>query len=160
MNSAILAAIAALVGIAVGRLWDARSESTRWRRDQKTASYQRYAEEFQSIYEVIRALAIADPDTDTFAGMVADARTNGFKAWDSAFIAVWLHGSAPVVSAATALDRRVTELFYEAQHRRFPVEDWEQIRIPARRAFESFIAAVRHELALSPPQIQFFPDTQ
>jgi hypothetical protein len=45
------AAVAAILGIAVGRLWDSRAESARWHRDQTIASYQRLAEAFRSYDE-------------------------------------------------------------------------------------------------------------
>lgn len=53
----MLAAVTAILGIAVGRLWDSRAESARWRRDQKIASYQQLAEAFRSSYDNIQAIA-------------------------------------------------------------------------------------------------------
>jgi hypothetical protein len=52
----LLAETAAVIGLVLGRLWDARSESSRWRRDQKTASYRRLAEAFIVLYENIRSV--------------------------------------------------------------------------------------------------------
>src|SRR5215469_1009142 len=41
MDPVLLAALAGLAGIAIGRFWDARSEATRWRRDQRIRVYER-----------------------------------------------------------------------------------------------------------------------
>lgn len=38
MTAAIVAAVAATLGIILGRFWDKRSETARWRRDQMVAS--------------------------------------------------------------------------------------------------------------------------
>jgi hypothetical protein len=157
VNTALVAAIAGVLGIILGRIWDARSETSRWRRDQKTASYQRLAEAFILIYEDIRTVALAEPDTVAFIDAVDRARRD--KTWDNALAAVWFHGSAPVVTAASLMDRVVTELFYDAQTRLFLVEDWNQARIPSADAFEEFIAAAREELSLSPVTIKLFPYT-
>jgi hypothetical protein len=157
VSAALLAAIAGVLGITLGRLWDARSESSRWRRDQKTASYQRLAEAFILIYEDIRAVALAEPETDAFIDAVDRARCD--KTWDNALAAVWLHGSTPVVTAASLMDRAVTELFYDAQTRLFSIKDWNQARIQSADAFEGFIAAAREELDLSPVPIKLFPYT-
>jgi hypothetical protein len=109
------------------------------------------------IYENIRAVALAEPDTDVFIDAVDRARRD--KTWDNALAAVWFHGSAPVVTAASLMDRVVTELFYDAQTRPFPIEDWNQARMPSAAAFEGFIAAARKELDLSPVPIKLFPHT-
>ena len=61
VSTALLAALAGIIGIMLGRLWDARSESSRWRRDQKTASYQRLAEAFNVVYENISIRRPDDP---------------------------------------------------------------------------------------------------
>lgn len=150
--------MAGVLGIAIGRLWDSRAESARWRRDQKTASYQRYAEEFQSAFEVVRAIALADRASDSFAETVRQARTDGFKASDSAFIAVWIHGSASVVDAATKVEHRMSELFEQAQERAVSDREWKQMARPARQAFEQFLRTMRSELALPAISTTFFRD--
>lgn len=157
MGTAVLAAVTALLGIVIGRFWDGRSESARWRRDQKTAAYQSFAEQFQVITEVLRALAVADPGTGSYTDKVEQIRLEDFRGWDSAFTAVWLHGSAEVVTAAAGLDQAVTDLFYQVQERQLDIDEWKQARMPARRAFESFIEAVRGELGLPPTPVRFFP---
>lgn len=159
VTAAFLAGLAAIVGIAVGRFWDTRSESARWRRDQKTASYQRLAEQFQAVYEAIRVLAVADSDDGTFAALVDHTRTSCFASWDSAVAAVWLHGSKGVVISATALDDEIGGLFYAAIERRIStVAEWNTARRPARSAFEQFIDAARNELGLPPVPVRIFTD--
>ncbi|MFQ6394938.1 hypothetical protein ACLMAJ_15920 [Nocardia sp. KC 131] len=158
MTAALLAAIAGIVGITIGRLWDTRAESSRWRRDQTTTSYQRVVEQFQVTYEVIRTIALAEPHTDSFQALVHEARIDAFKPWDSAFAAVWLHGSANVVASATALDRAITKLCSDAQERQFTVEDWNQARVPVREAFERFIDSARRQLGLPRAPVRFFAE--
>jgi hypothetical protein len=156
MNAAVWAAIAGVLGILIGRFWDTRSESARWRRDQKVASYQRFADEFQTAYEGIRSVAVATPGTDVFRKAVEESRHG--RAWDSALTAVWLHGSPTVVAAANALDRSITKLFYDAQERVFLIDEWNRERIPSQQAFRQFIVAVRHELALPAVDFNFLSD--
>jgi hypothetical protein len=157
VDTALMATIAGALGIILGRIWDARSETSRWRRDQKTDSYQRLAEAFSLVYEAIRGVALSDPDADAFIGAVNRARRD--KAWDHALAAVWFHGSTPVVTAASLMDRAITELFHDAQTRLFTVADWHQVRIPLADTFEGFIAAARKELGLSSVAINLFPYT-
>ncbi|MFQ6194882.1 hypothetical protein [Streptomyces sp. NPDC000405] len=155
MSTALLAAIAGISGIALGRLWDGWSETSRWRRDQKTASYQRLAEAFILLYEDLRSIALAESGTGAFVNATERGRQN--KIWDNALVAVWLHGSASVVRAASSMDRAVTELFYDAQASVYSLEDWNRARVPSADAFEAFIAATRKELGLPPAPIKLFP---
>lgn len=146
MTTAMVAALTAVLGIVIGRLWDSRSEAARWRRDQKTASYQRFAEEFQAVCEVMRALATVDPGADSYAERVERIRIDDFKAWDSAFNTVRLHGSAQVVAVATQLDQAVTDLYYQVAEQQLTIDSWKQARGPARQTFDRFISAVRDEI--------------
>ncbi|WP_459963896.1 hypothetical protein [Nocardia sp. IFM 10818] len=155
MTAAVVVAVSATLGIVVGRFWDVRSESARWRRDQMVSSYQRLAEAYRRTVEGIRAVALADPADPAYPGLVAEVRND--SAWDDGYVAVLLHGSPRVVEAALAMDVAVTELFYEAQDRLHRVEDWYRIRIPAGQAKEGFIDAVRAELALKPVPVKYRP---
>ncbi|MFF2550734.1 hypothetical protein ACFVUS_07020 [Nocardia sp. NPDC058058] len=159
MTAALLAAAAGVFGIVVGRLWDSRSESARWRRDQKTASYQRFAAQFEAMYEAIRIIALTDVGSGSLPSVVQDARTGNFIPWDSALSAVWLHGSCDVVSGATLVDREILGLFHEATGRLFTVEEWNEARRPARQAFENFIGAARTELDLPQVPMTLFPES-
>ncbi|MEV0551782.1 hypothetical protein [Nocardia salmonicida] len=158
MIPATLAAIAGVLGIVIGRFWDSHAESTRWRRDQKTASYQRYAEEFQSSYGLIRAIALADRASETFTETLARAKADGFQASDAAFITVWMHGSASVVEAATRVEHAMTDLYERAQEHTVSVDGWRQMADPTRRAFEGFLHTMRNELALPAVTSAFFRD--
>lgn len=151
--AASMAAVAGLLGIMIGRFWDSRSELVRWRRDQQTTSYQRFAERYQVAQEAHRILALADPSDEQALEL---ARPTG--GWHGALAGVWLHGSADVVAAATAVDRAQDELFHNAKQRQLSVEEWNNARIPTRRAFESFIEAVRAELNLPSVPVKFFPE--
>ncbi|MGW6726047.1 hypothetical protein ACWF9G_09100 [Nocardia sp. NPDC055029] len=146
--------MAGVLGIVIGRFWDSHAESTRWRRDQNTASYQRYAEEFQSSYGLIRAIALADRGSET----LARAKADGFQASDAAFITVWMHGSASVVEAATRVEHAMTELYEQAQEQTVSIDGWRQMADPTRRAFEGFLRTMRNELALPAVSSAFFRD--
>ncbi|MET8423206.1 hypothetical protein [Nocardia sp. NPDC004860] len=159
MIAALLAALTGIVGLAVGRLWDTKSESTRWRRDQKTACYQRLAEEFQATYEAIRIVALTDSDSTSLQALIEHTRTGGFAAWDSAVAAIWLHGSAEVVASATQLDDAIGSLFCLAVERQLTTDDaWKQARTPAREALERFIESARRELDLPAVPVRLFTD--
>lgn len=153
MSAAVMAAIAGTLGIILGRFWDARSETARWRRDQMATSYQRFAEALRRTVEGIRAVALADSIDPMFPESVERVRND--RSWDEAYVAVLLHGSPEVCQAALALDLAVTELFYDAQDFTHHIEDWYRIRIPAGHALERFIDAARAELDLKPVPIKF-----
>jgi hypothetical protein len=159
MTAAIVAAVAGVLGIAIGRLWDTRSEATRWRRDQKTECYQRLAEQFQATYEAIRAVARTDSDADGLQALIEHTKDGIFPAWDSALASVWLHGSTEVVLAASLLDQAIGELHDSVfQQRLVTQQEWNQYRVPVRQSFERFLKAARKELDLSPVTIEFFTD--
>ncbi|WKU48254.1 hypothetical protein Q3V23_31650 [Streptomyces sp. VNUA116] len=155
MGATLLAATAGVIGIVLGRLWDGRSEAARWRRDQETASYQRLAEASISLYEEIRTIALTERGTGALNEAIDRARRD--KTWDNALVAVWLHGSASVVAAASLMDRTVTELFYGAQSRQHSTEEWNRARIPSADTFEQFLASVRKDINLSPVSVRLFP---
>jgi hypothetical protein len=156
MAAVVMAALAGLIGIIAGRFWDARSESLRWRRDQKTQSYQRLAEAFSQVYEHIRAVALAEPGTSVLVDATETARQD--KTWDNALAAVWLHGSKKVIESSLSLDREVTKVFHEMQEVQLTVEGWSDARNPAAGAFEEFIEAAREELRLPFVVIRLLPD--
>lgn len=155
MDAALLAALAGVIGIVLGRLWDSRSEAARWRRDQETVSYQRLAEAFIVLYEEIRSVALTERDTDALTEAIERARRD--KTWDNALVAVWLYGSTSVVTAASLMDRTVTKLFYDAQARQHSAEDWNRARIRSTNAFEAFLAAIRKDISLPPISARVFP---
>jgi hypothetical protein len=150
-----LVAVAGFLGLMLGRFWDNRSEASRWRRDQKTASCQRLAEAFILLYEDIRSIALAEPDTEVSSEAIDRARRD--KSWDNALVAVWLHGSTPIVAASMMMDHEVTRLFYDAQARLYSIEEWNEARKSSAGACERFISTARTELDLSPVSVKLFP---
>ncbi|MEV6447579.1 hypothetical protein [Amycolatopsis sp. NPDC051716] len=156
MAAVVMAALAGLLGIIIGRFWDGRSESSRWRRDQTTQSYQRLAEAFSQVYEHIRVVALAEPGTSALAEVTDRARQD--KTWDNALAAVWLHGSTNVIESSLSLDREVTKIFHRVQKIQLTVADWNAARTEAAAAFEHFIEAAREELRLPFVAIRLLPD--
>ena len=124
-----------------------------------TASYQSFADQFESMYEAIRTIALAELTAEELPAVIQDARTNNFIPWDSALAAVWLHGSREVVTAATLVDRAILDLFHAAPEGQLTVDDWNQVRRPAREAFERFIRAARTELHLPAVEVTLFPES-
>ncbi|MEC3957518.1 hypothetical protein VMT65_31105 [Nocardia sp. CDC153] len=160
MTAAAVAALAAILGILVGRFWDNRSEASRWRRDLKTMSYQRFAEQYHRVYEGIRELALADRDKVELNALHQRVRGEYFAGWDSALAVVWLHGSADVLAAATLVDRASVDLYAKAVTDQIPTwQQFEKERVSLRQAFEEFLAAARRELHLPTAQMTFFWDT-
>jgi hypothetical protein len=156
MAPVVWAAVAGLLGIIVGRFWDGRSESLRWRRDQTTQSYQRLAEAFSQVYEHIRTVALTEPGTSALVEATERARHD--KTWDNALAAVWLHGSTKVIESSLSLDLEVTKIFHEVQGTQLTVGDWNDARRPAADAFEQFVEAAREELRLPFVSIRLLPD--
>jgi hypothetical protein len=158
MWTAVVAAVAAILGVAVGRLWDSRAESARWHRDQTIGSYQRLAEAFRSSYDNIQAIAFIDPDAADFHVTVREIIVEGNHVWHDALSTVWFCGSPGVIAAATSLDRSLTDLHAQAADRLFSAKDWAKARVPARLAFEEFLEAVRAEFGLPPVPHHFYDD--
>ncbi|MFE3080913.1 hypothetical protein [Nocardia tengchongensis] len=156
MGTAILAASAAIAGIVIGRFWDMRTESVRWQRDQRAASYRALAEQFQLVSEVLRALALTNPATARYGARVDEVRQNVYQGWDSAYTAVWLYGSPDVVAVAARLDAEMTRLFYRVGEQHLDVAGWQQERTAAREVFEQFIFAIRREIRLPQVDARFF----
>lgn len=159
MWTAVVAASAAILGVAVGRMWDSRAESSRWRRDQRMASYQRLAEAYRTSYDQIQTIAFADPRVHEYSGLVRNAVIQGNSVWHGALSATWFHGSLPVIAAATTLDRALAQLHSQVVDRLVTVADWGPLRAPARQAFEEYIEAVRRELSLPAVPLGFYHDT-
>jgi hypothetical protein len=158
MWTAMVAAIAAILGVAVGRLWDSRAESARWHRDETMASYQRLAEAFRSSYDHIQDIAFTDPNAAGYSLTVRKVIIEGNHVWHDALSSVWFHGSSGVIAAATSLDRSLTDLHSHVIGTLFLAEEWAKARVPARRAFEEFLEAVRAELALPQVPHHFYDD--
>jgi hypothetical protein len=159
MWTALIAAVTAILGIAVGRLWDSQSESTRWHRDETMASYQRLAEAFRSSYDSIQHIAFSDPNDADFSVMMRKVIVEGNHVWHDALSSVWFHGSPGVIATAASMDQSLTDLFDQSTVRLFSVEEWAKARVPARHTFEEYLEAVRAELSLPHVPHRFYEDT-
>jgi PhoPQ-activated pathogenicity-related protein len=128
MEAALIAALAALMGLAVGRLWDTRSETARWRRDQRIRVYEGLATAYYQVREAIRALAMCEPGTA--AADQAEIRVYEVAAqeWNQQVVATWLHGSPLVIPTVERLDRLVVTLFLDARARRYTWEEFQEER--------------------------------
>jgi hypothetical protein len=147
MQSAIFAALAALLGLVIGRYWDGYSEARRWRRDQRIRIYEQFIGAYYASREAYRTLALVEPDTP-------EADEAFMRALDLAVdfnrsvVAVWFHGTAEVATAAHLVDVKVNELATVARLRKYSWEDWRTARAGAEHAAEGFTAVVRRELGL------------
>ncbi len=59
METAVLASLAGLFGIVLGRVWDLRLEAVRWRRDQRVRVYEDLAATYYAAREPLLVLAMA-----------------------------------------------------------------------------------------------------
>jgi hypothetical protein len=59
MEAVVLAAVAGVIGLPVGRFWDTKSESARWRRDQRVVAYEKVIKGYYEAREAIRQVAMA-----------------------------------------------------------------------------------------------------
>jgi hypothetical protein len=119
----VVAAVTAILGIAVGRLWNSRAESARWRRDQTIASYQQLAEAFRSSYDNIQAIAFSDPRAADADEVVRRIIVEGNYIWHNALSSAWFYGSPDVIAAAASMDRSLTGLYAQAIQRLFSAEE-------------------------------------
>ncbi|MFD8102870.1 hypothetical protein ACFV24_25360 [Nocardia fluminea] len=140
MTAALLAACAAVLGIVIGRLWDHRTEATRWRRDKRADSYQQLAAAFRTSYDTIQQIALANTADDRV--LAADNHV-----WHNALSSVWIYGTPKAALAATRLDRALSQLYEDSKNRQHSTGDWALARVAARRGFEQFLATVRAEVS-------------
>ncbi len=117
MGAAMRAAFPGVAGVAIGRLWDTRSESTRWRRDQKTASYQRFAEQWDAMGAAIWLAANSPHRLSAIESEAEHFKDARWVSWENALASV---GSRPL------LDRRVTVVVFgqNPSLRRKPLQQW------------------------------------
>jgi hypothetical protein len=146
MNATILAALAGLLGLAAGRLWDARTEATRWRRDQRIRIYESLASGYYQVREAIRVLAMSEPNTNESEAAEIRVLEVAANDWNRQVVAAWLHGSAPVIAKVENLDRRIVELFFRARARRFTWQEFQGARETTQEAIEQYIETIRKEL--------------
>ena len=147
MESAVIGGLAALLGLILGRVWETRSESSNWRRDQRTRCYEQLFVIYYELRNRLRVLGATDPETPE-SGRAVDRVLEVAAQWESDVAAVWLHGSEPVTQAAKALDDEVNKLFMIARAQQLSWDDFRLKVIAAEGALEQLIAAIRRELRL------------
>ncbi|MDG6109553.1 hypothetical protein Daura_31610 [Dactylosporangium aurantiacum] len=147
MQSAVIAAVAALLGLVVGRLWDSRVEARRWRRDHRMRVYERFIAAYYASREAYRSLALQEPGTAGSEEALARALDLGVD-FNQAVVSVWFHGSPAVAAAVHGVDVEINKLVAVAQLRRYAWEEWRVARSPAEHAAEQFIEVVRRDLGL------------
>jgi hypothetical protein len=147
LEATLVAGLAGLVGLVLGRFWDSRSEAVRWRRDQRIRTYEQIGACYYKVREAVRTLAMLEPGTPDAGTATARALDLGGE-FNRTIVAVWLHGSAPVATAVREIDREVLKMFRTARDARFSWEEWREVRAPAEHALERFVEAVRSELSL------------
>jgi hypothetical protein len=152
MVTTLVAGLAGLLGLIVGRFWDSRSEARRWRRDQRVRTYEQFAAAYYRSREGFRRLALLDIGTSEADEVQAAALDNGVE-FNRLVVAVWLHGSAMVSAAVREVDHEINRLFLAARTRKFTWDEWRSTRRPAEHALERFIEAVRAELSLPPSPV-------
>jgi GTP cyclohydrolase II len=145
MEAAITAALAAVLGLVVGRLWDSRLEVARWRRDQCVRAYEDAASAYYNVRETMRVLALTEPGRQEADVAENRMRTVGVE-WNRCMVAVWLHGSEPVVEAIRQVDREFEQLLVRVRSCQLTWEEFWEERRPAGRKLDNFIEEVRKEL--------------
>lgn len=145
--TALIAALAGVLGLLVGRFWDVRAENVRWRRDQRIRSYESLAGAYYSIREALRRLAAQEPGTPENETEISRTLEVAVE-WNRQLLSVWLHGTEPVTRSLRRLDRSVDELFRESAGARIGWEEFRRRRANADESLDRFIEAVRNDLAL------------
>ena len=147
MQSGIVAAVAALLGLVVGRFWDGRIEARRWQRDQRMRVYEQLVRAYYASREAYRTLALQEPGTPESDEALARALDLGVD-FNQSVVAVWFHGSPAVAAAVHEVDMEVNKLAAVARMKRYTWDDWRVARSPAEHTAEHFIEVVRSELGL------------
>jgi GTP cyclohydrolase II len=140
-----MASLAAIFGLVLGRLWDSRLETVRWRRDQCVRVYGQVTSAYYDVREALRVLALTEPDTPESEAAENRIRTVGAE-WDGCMVAVWVHGSEPVAKAIRQVDQEVERLLNRIRSYRLTWEEFWEERRPAGRALDAFIEEIRKEL--------------
>jgi hypothetical protein len=153
MEAAIMASLAAIFGLVIGRLWDSRLESVRWRRDQCVRVYEHATSAYYKVREAMRMLALTEPGTSESEAAENKVRTTGAE-WDRCMVAVWLHGSEPVAEAIQQVDLEVERLLNRIRSCQLTWEEFQEERRPVARRLDAFIEEIRKELKRPPVQVR------
>jgi hypothetical protein len=146
VNAALFAAVAGLLGLIVGRLWDARADAANWKRDQRIRIYEGLADSYYQVREALRALAMSEPGTTESEAAEVHVYEIAASGWNQHVVSAWLHGSPTVIRAVENLDRNIVRLFLFARVRHFTWDEFQEARKPVQDALEQYIEAVRREL--------------
>jgi hypothetical protein len=162
VESAVVGALAGILGLALGRFWDLKSESTRWRRDQRVRYYENLVQAYYRVREMIRLIGAIEPGTKNSQAAADRARKAGIE-WSQCVVAVWLYGSAPVTATTKELDSQFNHLLHRALARRLAWDEteWRRQRFDAESALERLVSVIRKELELPdfPVNILWNPDS-
>jgi hypothetical protein len=131
MEAAIMASLAAIFGLVIGRLWDSRLESVRWRRDQCVRVYEHATSAYYKVREAMRMLALTEPGTSESEAAENKVRATGAE-WDRCMVAVWLHGSEPVAEAIQQVDLEVERLLNRIRSCQLTWEEFQEERRPSQ----------------------------
>lgn len=145
MVSGVLAAIAAVLGIAIGRFWDTRSEDRRYTRDKRIECYERQAALFFKMREAIRAIGTCEPESTESTDALCAALEVGSE-WNGALASVWLHSSAEVTQSLSDVDLGLNAALLKAVDGKYSWDEWRVERQPVEEVMERFLASVRTEL--------------
>lgn len=152
MEAAVLAALAGLVGIVLGRVWDFRLEVVRWRRDQRVRVYEDLAATYYAAREPLLSMAMAEPGTPE-ADAAAIRALSIAAEWNRGMVATWLHGSPPVTAALQEFDNHLSRVFNKARSCRLTWEQFADEHRATEKSLEVFIEAVRQELKHPPLRV-------
>ena len=162
MVSAVFAALAGVLGLAIGRFWDRRSESSRWQRDQRVRCYEALVQAYYRVREMIRLLGSSEPGTKGAVIAADRARQAGIE-WSRSVVTAWLDGSGIVAAAIKEVDSKFNQLLHDARTRQsaWDEDEWRRQRTGAEISLERLIMTIRKELALPefPIRILWTPDS-
>ena len=150
MEANLIAGLAGIIGLILGRFWDSHAESRRWRRDQRIRAYEQVGCAYYALRESIRAVALAPIGSEKLEKAALPTVDLG-KDFNSAAFAVWVHESEAVAISAKQSSSEVNELYLAAREREFSWDEWRAIRAPAEKFLEHFVGTVRFDLSL--PQL-------
>jgi len=153
MEAAVFAALAGLLGIVLGRVWDFRLEVARWRRDQRIRVYEDLAATYYAARVPLLAMAMAEPGTPEADH--AAIRVLGIAAdWNRNVVATWLHGSSRVTAAVQEFDHQLSCLFDKSRTCRLTWEEFATAHQSTEESLEAFLEAARQELKLPPLKVR------
>ncbi len=121
METAVLAALAGLFGIVLGRVWDVRLEAVRWRRDQRVRVYEdlaaTYMRHVSHCWDWLWLSQARQRQMLLRSGHLLSL-LNG------TVVATWFHGSFLVTATLQQFDHQLSRLFDKARACRLTWEEF------------------------------------